>query len=175
LQLKRAEKRKRGERAQVLVEFALVAVVFFTVLFGIMDMARLFQSWLTVQHAARESARYAITGRSNCTGAANRDACIKWTAKDMTTGMERGGPNALDADVAVTFQAWDKISTGWSGSASANKSGKQCDQLEVKVTYTHKFMTPILTALMPAGVQLNGMQRMTNEPYGICTDGDGTG
>jgi Flp pilus assembly protein TadG len=60
----------RQERGQSLVEFGLVSLVFFMVVFGILDMARLFQSWNAVQHASRDAARYAITGKSTCDGGA---------------------------------------------------------------------------------------------------------
>jgi Flp pilus assembly protein TadG len=161
----------RRERGQALVEFGLVSIVFFMFIFGIMDGARLFQSWMTVQHASREAARYAITGLASCQGAANRTDCIEWKAKDATTGLTRGGPGATDTDVAVTFKAWD-YST-WSGSGTANATGKQCDQIEVTVTYNHKFATPFFEMIAPSGVNISGRQRMTNEPWGNCIPGDG--
>ena len=55
--------RRARERGQAVVEFAVVATVFFIMfLFGIIDCARLFESWTAVQHAAREGARLGITG-----------------------------------------------------------------------------------------------------------------
>jgi hypothetical protein len=123
--------RRRGERGQALVEFSLVAIIFFMMVFGIIDMARLFQSWVTVQHAAREGARYAITGQSVCDGAANRDACIEWTSKRATSGLTGGGEDATDEEIGVTFKAWDYVSSNWTGPTS-NKTGKACDQIEVK-------------------------------------------
>jgi Flp pilus assembly protein TadG len=58
-------KLRRGgvrERGQALVEFTLVVLVFLLFVFGILDTARLFESWSNVQHAAREGARYGVTG-----------------------------------------------------------------------------------------------------------------
>ena len=160
-----------GERGQALVEFALVAVAFLFLTFGVFDLARMFQSWVTVQHASREGARFAITGLSSCSAATNRTDCIEWKAKNATTGITRGGPSALDTDVAVTYKAWDYNT--WSGSGTAGATGKQCDQIEVKVTYNHRFVTPFLEAIFPSGVTISGSQRMTNEPWGVCTAGDG--
>jgi len=45
------------------VEFALSVVVFFVVLFTIIEFGYLFWVNLTMQHAIREGARFAITGR----------------------------------------------------------------------------------------------------------------
>ncbi len=54
--------RQKGVAA---VEFALVALFFFTVLFSIIDWSYLFFANLSMQHAVREGARYAVVGRSD--------------------------------------------------------------------------------------------------------------
>jgi len=53
--------RQRGAAA---VEFAFAAMLFFTVLFSIIDWSYLFFANLTMQHAVREGARFAVTGSS---------------------------------------------------------------------------------------------------------------
>ncbi len=162
--------RRKRERGQVLVEFAIVSVAFFLFLFGVFDSARLFQSWITIQHASRESARYGITGRSNCDGPTQtRIACMEYVAKHATENINGGGNGGTG--VTVSFRAWD-YST-YSGTGTAAVVGKPCDQLEVTVTYTHHFVTPLLQAVVPGGVTIHGDQRMTNEPFGSCQTGDG--
>ncbi len=168
------------ERGQALVEFVLVSLIFFTLFFGIFDCVRLLQSWVTVQHAARESARFAITGRLGCDEVSDnvynindRDECIEWVGKKATEGIPSGGEGADDADVNVTFKAWDYTGSGWGASATSDASGLPCDQMEVTVTYRHHFSTPIITAIIPSGVNLKGTQRMTNEPFGRCDVDDG--
>ena len=52
--------RRRATRAQALVEFALVAPVFFLILFGIIDFGRYVYYTQVLNNAAREGARYAI-------------------------------------------------------------------------------------------------------------------
>lgn len=167
------KKRWLSEAGQTMVEFSLVAIVFFMVLFGIMDTARLFQSWVTVQHAARDSARFAVTGLATCAGDDNRPDCIVWVAKKGTTGLTGGGVGSTA--VTVTTKAWDWNGTGWSSTADLNKQGKGCDQIEVTVQYTHRFVTPFLEAIAPGGVTLRGIQRMTNEPFDVCNPNDTTG
>jgi hypothetical protein len=51
-------KRRRG---QGLVEFALILPVLLFILLGIIEAAFVIQGYLTVQHAAREAARFAVT------------------------------------------------------------------------------------------------------------------
>jgi Flp pilus assembly protein TadG len=167
-----------GERGQALVEFGLVSVAFFFLTFGVFDLARLFQSWVTVQHASREAARYAITGRSDCDGAATRNDCILWTAKHATEGLAGAGDNGVSPTLMVGTEAWDHdkdiLGSTWPDPGVDGDTGLQCDQIEVSVTYKHKFVLPILQAIAPNGVDVVGRQRMTNEPFGLCNDLDGT-
>lgn len=48
------------EKGAATVEFALVAVIFFTVLFSIIEFGYLFWGNLSMQHAVREGARFAV-------------------------------------------------------------------------------------------------------------------
>jgi Flp pilus assembly protein TadG len=169
-----------SERGQTLIEFTIVCMVFFLFLFGILDMARLFESWTNVQHAAREGARFGVTGLDDCTyGTAvanNRPLCIERAAKNATLGMLNGGVNG--SGVSVACQSWtyssSYVNSSGSGTCqfttpgSAGYVGAQCDAEEVKVTYTHSFITPLLQFAAPSGIQLVGRQRMINEPFGPC-------
>jgi Flp pilus assembly protein TadG len=154
---------RRGcsERSQAVVEFALVGGIFFMLVFGIIDTARLFESWVTVQHAAREGARYALTGRSDCDIAPdNRLACIEYQAKQAAMGLS-GGSGAVN----VTVRKWaypDYADPPVEGSA-----GVACDDIEVQVQYDHHFLTPVISAIVP-DIQLSGRDRVINEPFGRC-------
>src|SRR3989337_3484642 len=59
LKLIRARKRK-GEKGQALVEFALLVPIFLLLLFAIVDFGMGFYSWITVTNAAREGARLGV-------------------------------------------------------------------------------------------------------------------
>lgn len=60
----------RSQRGVAAIEFALVAVVFFTLLFGMLEMARLFFVFNSVQEVTRRAAR---------------EATVRWTsAGDQT-------------------------------------------------------------------------------------------
>ena len=161
----RSQNRTRSQRGQATAEFALVSIVFFFLVFGIIDGARLFESWVTLQHAAREGARYAITGQVDCAGyAGDREACITEKAMAATEGLSGGGLGG--ADVAVTFVAWEY--PDYTNPPVDDSAGDQCDAIEVRVTYTHEFAFPLLKAIAPSGVDMTGSQRMINEPFGPC-------
>jgi hypothetical protein len=51
-----------------MVEFALVAPIFFLVLFGIIEAGRFIYFYETLSHATREGARYAIVNGANTLG-----------------------------------------------------------------------------------------------------------
>jgi hypothetical protein len=54
---------KAKSRGGSLVEFAIIGTLFFVLIFAVIDIAVLEWVTLTMQHAVREGARYAVTGR----------------------------------------------------------------------------------------------------------------
>jgi hypothetical protein len=70
------------------VEFALAAMLFFTVLFSIIDWSYLFFANLSMQHAVREGARYAITGQSGLSQTpGDRCAAAREKIRQSSMGM----------------------------------------------------------------------------------------
>lgn len=53
------------ERGQALLEFALVMVILFLLLFAIIDFARIFFAYSTMSNGVREGARFAIVHPQN--------------------------------------------------------------------------------------------------------------
>ena len=53
-------KKKKGQRGQATVEFALVVSLLFLTLFGNIDFSRLFFAYATMSNGVREGARYAV-------------------------------------------------------------------------------------------------------------------
>ncbi len=53
----------RNRRGQTMAEFALTLPILLLLMFGVIEFARIFHAWVTLQNAARAAARYAITGR----------------------------------------------------------------------------------------------------------------
>jgi hypothetical protein len=152
-----------AERGQALVEFALVATVFFLIVFGIIDFARFFQSWVTVQHAAREAGRYGLTGRTDCDIASDdRLACLEYVAKESTVGLA-GAPD----NVTVSVRSWDY--PDYADPPTEGSAGEQCDAFEVGVRYEFKFAAPIIAnALGFIEIPIQGRERVVNEPFGPC-------
>jgi hypothetical protein len=80
-------------RAQALVEFVLALPVLVLLLFGIIEIGRLLQTWLAVQNAARFGVRYAVTGDYN------RDYCGMAASALGYEDEDQFGGNAIDCMV----------------------------------------------------------------------------
>lgn len=62
---KREKQKERRRKGQTLAEFAITLPILLLLLFGIIEFARIFQAWVTLQNAARAAARYASIGLFN--------------------------------------------------------------------------------------------------------------
>ncbi len=62
-----------NEKGSSVLEFTIVALIFFTVLFSIIDIALMGWANLTMQHAVREGTRYTITGQDGLSEAIDLD------------------------------------------------------------------------------------------------------
>jgi len=95
---------RRRQRGVAAVEFGLVALLFFTVLFSIIDWSYLFFANLSMQHAVREGARYAVVGRSDLAPQdrpGDRCAAVKEKIRQQSWGLyER-------ANATTTFKTID--------------------------------------------------------------------
>jgi len=82
-----------SDRGGATLEFALVATLLFTVVFGCLEFACLMYSQITLQNAVREAGRYAITGNhqpdpNNPGHTLSRAASIIQVAQDAAMGLD---------------------------------------------------------------------------------------
>jgi len=80
---------KKFQSGHALLEFAIVSSIFLVMLFTIIDFALFGYAKLTMQHAVREGARYAITGRTDLDPDSNnsREAAILEKISVSSHGM----------------------------------------------------------------------------------------
>jgi Flp pilus assembly protein TadG len=152
----------RRERGQTLVEFAILAPVFFLLFFGIAEAGMLFHAWVTVQDAAERGARYAITGRDTCTsGGIGRGGCI---SSEALTAFAHINDRA---NATVSIRSWDFPTYTV---VYNNNPGGPCDAVEVSVRYAYTPRIPLVgTALGVGNINLTGRQRFISEPFGACS------
>lgn len=101
--------RFRKERGATAVEFAIVAMLFFTIVLGIMEFGRVLYIWNTVQEVTRRAAREAVVRNfSSDVGAIQREAVFQQGSIGtvyLPAGLEISNANIkinyLNADLAV--------------------------------------------------------------------------
>jgi Flp pilus assembly protein TadG len=123
----------RSRRGQSMVEFALVAPIFFLLLFGIIEAGRFMYHYEILNNAAREGIRYAIIHGENSsdptgppTDATGAD--IKQAISDAALGLVGAG------DLVIP----DPVYSGPNG--ATNKRGSN---VELSVSYTYSPLLPL--------------------------------
>lgn len=92
---------QRPQRGAAIVEFALVALFFFTLLFGIMEYGRVMYLWNTVQEVTRHAARDAVVADFSNTSAMNT---VRWNAIFRNSaGPLIAAGEITDASVVITY------------------------------------------------------------------------
>jgi hypothetical protein len=99
-----------GQHGAAAVEFALVAMVFFLLLLGILEFGRLFYLWNTVQEVTRHAAREAVVRWTSDMSAIQREAIFA----GGTTGTVTlpAGPELSNASVGIRYLSGYDPSTG---------------------------------------------------------------
>ena len=132
----RLAKSIRSTQGTTVVEFALISILLFTLLFGILEGGRVFHSWLVITNEAREGARW---GAVRCVDAdvpaecyASDDA-LRPAVVDYVVG--RNGGMLTSSNVTCTTLRPDPA------------TGE--DTLTVTIQYTVEIITPLISALWP--------------------------
>jgi Flp pilus assembly protein TadG len=136
-----------NKNGQALVEFALVAPLFFILLFAIVDLGVVFYVNLTMQHAVRQGTRYAVTGRSDL-GTDQRSALIQMI-KDSSNGLYDKNLHVPKDPVISVIIPGQVTFSNYSGTPTTGDPGKPGDIIVVSLTYTWPLITPILQPFFP--------------------------
>lgn len=116
---------RKQEKAQGLVEFALILPVLLLLLLGIIEGARVIWSYITVQTAVREAARYAISGKPYAADA-NSTACLIPEGDTNATAPWICDP--YSRTVAIENVAMNRITTSLNVSTPCRSGGfTQCE------------------------------------------------
>jgi len=136
---------RRRRNGQALVEFALVAPIFFLLLFGIIEGGRFILYYETLNNATQEGARYAIVhgSRSSCPSGRMEDgitppACYDEFGVKVTQKVKDTAFGVLGTSVLVT-PCWIDPVTG----ACTGHNGRDQD-IRVTATYTYNTLVPLI-------------------------------
>lgn len=140
----RPARRSRGGAAAV--EFALIALPFFTMIIGIMEVAWQLATGAALDHAALKASRFGATGATQVpaweTGGrpaaelpGSRSEAVRWLVSTSTGGLIR-----LDAALlTVTSESWSSL--GATGGTAATNEGGGGAIVSYTITYRQPFIT----------------------------------
>ncbi|MEM7113306.1 MAG: Ig-like domain-containing protein [Chloroflexota bacterium] len=180
-------------RGQSLTEFAIVALfILLPLMFVLVESGRIFWGWTTVQSAAREGARYAITGQkmpgdecpvadlpkfstreqnNACVDVPDfRPASVIRVAHDALAGMPLDENSLTDADdffynIEVNGRDKNGVSKGSTFEPYVPFAGDPNQPVTVRVTYRVPVITPFLKEFFHS-VPVVGVVTLNNEPFG---------
>ncbi len=131
----------RGRKGQTLAEFAFTLPILLIMMFGIIEFGRFFQSWVTVQNAARSAARYASTGLYdeqryplNTTGADEKTGLVPCMEADQRGNKTTIFPNGGTEGVQVYTSPATTGETGKEALFATMYDGRDCDPSDVEVS-----------------------------------------
>jgi Flp pilus assembly protein TadG len=143
-------------RGQSLVELALTLPLLLVILFGTIDLGRLFFAYVTITNASREGARYGMTNLDTAVQKAQQDT--NPTQKLQTMFQENtltASPNVLNASTVTTECAPYNLSQTYSSAYCP--LAQKGDRIRVTVTYNFQFVT----------LYLFGISNMTISSYTV--------
>ena len=125
----------KNDRGQAMAEMAIVLPILLLLLMGMVDLGRIFHSYMVITNASREGARKAVLG---CT-----DVIIRERVANTTT--------QLDNTV---------LETSISPDTSLRKSG---DLVTVQVNYKVTLMAPLINTMLPNPIAIQTATTMRME------------
>ncbi|WP_233516343.1 TadE/TadG family type IV pilus assembly protein [Janthinobacterium sp. BJB426] len=145
-----------GQAGASLVEFAIIAPVFLLLMIGVIELSMAYFANLTMQHAVREGARYAVTGNSDLDPASSNQQRYQAVIQKMK---------------ASSMGIYDKvnpvITVNGSSGTSAGMFGNSGDIVVISVAYNWTFATPMMAAFYKDGKSANVVAAtMRNESFG---------
>jgi Flp pilus assembly protein TadG len=149
--MRRAKNLVSDEGASELVEFALVAMIFFTLMFGIMEFCLAAYAGSFVAFAAQQGTRYAMVRgsdwNSSCTSSSSYDCQlttdnVSARVQNYILGLPHPGLNLTASNINVT-----PANTTASGGVCTQFS-RGC-QIKVTVSYTFHLIIPFFSASIP--------------------------
>ena len=126
---------RAGRRGQAMVEFALIAPVFFLVLFAIIEGGRFMFYYETLNHAAREGARYAIVNGANS---------IRCPTGPPAPGSVACDTAGNDVVARVRASSYGVPPSGVMVNATWNPSNARGSIVRVEAIYTYTSLVPLL-------------------------------
>jgi TadE-like protein len=141
---------RRG-RGQAMVEFALVAPIFFLMVFAIIEGGRFILYYQTLNNAVREGARYAIVHGSNSycpsgpmpPGEPIPGGCYDGSGANVTQQVRASAFGVLGTGVNVTT-CWDPVTQPDGSCVNGGLGNGRDSEVRVDALFTYHPLIPIV-------------------------------
>ena len=131
-----ALRKLKGEDGSNLIEYALIFMVFMSLLLGIVDFSRALYSYHFLSNAARDATRWAAVRGSTCT---NDGSCAAPASPtDIQTYVTNITPPGVDSSNVKTIPSWPGT-----GAACAVANNPGCP-VQVQISYNFTFVAPFI-------------------------------
>jgi Flp pilus assembly protein TadG len=138
--MKPKRRTEKSEKGQTLVEFALVTLVFFILVFGITEFGRALWTWNTIVQATRAGARYAVVETPTSDDMQIKKV-VAYNDPNANSSSTPVVPGLTETNVIVNYLNND-------GSVASNKN--VADLIAVSVTgYQFSFLVPLFGTQIP--------------------------
>lgn len=177
------------KRGQSLVEFALALPILLFILLGLLEATRWFHSYLAVQYASREAARFAVTGNPPMFTSDGPGSCEELGhpvtgdpyslpaeyAQCRVDFIKNVGVSLSKLGVLADSTQGDITQAGFLGvlvrgapaageSAQEDHPGVARGRVEVRVVYNHPINNPFFSTLLPT-IRVVSTTELINEPW----------
>ena len=148
--------RRSKQSGNAMLEFGLVFVPLFAIIFAISDYSMAIFMRATLQHSVREGVRYAVTYQTM--SGMCQDASIKQVVKNASAGFLT---STNDSIIFVKYHAPSDLTTVVTGTGS-NAAG---NIVEVSVEgYSYRWMAPIARSNTPLSITVTAADRTESLP-----------
>jgi Flp pilus assembly protein TadG len=128
---------KKNERGAALVEFAIVATVFLSVLFGVIEFGRLFWTHNALRDAARRGVRYATLRSNDSAGVTAVKKVVVYGDPNASGSAQPVVPGLTTNDVDVTY-------SNYTGVVLSSKATVAIRNPNTNQTYQFQFNVPLI-------------------------------
>jgi Flp pilus assembly protein TadG len=143
----------KGDCGSALVEYAIVFLLFMTMIMGTIDFGRALYTYHYLSNVTRDASRWAAVNGSTCKGdnscngqgyMDNRPA----TQSDVQTFIKNQTPPGIDTSRLTTTVTWP-ISTDSPATCAATANAPGCT-VKVQLNYAFNFVSPLVSKVIPA-------------------------
>ena len=152
------------KKGQAMTEFALVSLLFFAILFAIVDYGWAFFAKMNIQQAVDDGGRYASTGQETASGA-------RISSIDNVILNEISIPGVSASDIEIC-SGLGGCQTGDTTISNAGAGGGPLDTVTITLTFPMSLLAPVglLANLFPSFTYtLVSKSTFKNEPFSPTT------